>query len=153
MDNFYKNKLRLTPLLIVLLLLSLTSVGSNCNKILVNNGGSTDLVGTWKMIEQTGSLQDICPDETINFQSNGTAQLTCPGSSTITRNFTLANSVLTYTESSVSYDVEFSENNTIVSLFGRNVSRNLKYQKSITVALIPGSNGNTDHMNSSEAGK
>lgn len=131
-----------------LILVYMTVTGSECqdalNALVPEVPG--DIVGNWKLIEQTGSQQDICPDETVVFQSSGQAQLTCPNSNTITRNFEVVNNVLTYTQTSISYNMEYSNNNQELLLTGSNVSRNLKYQRIVTVSE-PVINTPLDRMN------
>lgn len=141
---------RIIPIVILTIL---TAYGSNCDTS-SSNGGNTvpqEILGNWKLIEQTGALQDICPNETVLFESSGNATLTCPNSNSITRTFTVSNNVLTYTQSGVSYGLQILNSGNLY-LTGQNVSRNLEYQK-ITDSVInispdskPGSN------NSSEGG-
>lgn len=142
---FTKNKI-----LIALILISLSLSGSDCEKLIQNNEViPQDLAGNWKLSEQTGALQDICPNETVNFQLNGVAQLTCPNSQTITRNFTVQDNSLKYTQTSVSYKIQTLNNDTLY-LLGQNVSRNLIYLKiSADEMNVPGSTKN-DSFNSSE---
>lgn len=150
-----KRKLKLYRFLIFLLLISFSVIAGDCEKTLSGGGGEVpaDLVGNWKLIEQTGALQDICNNETINFQSSGVAQLTCPNSTAISRNYSVQNNVLTYTETSVSYDIQFSNNNSNLILNGRNISRNLKYEKIVTDNVPVHSGKNNSVNNSSEGGK
>lgn len=137
--------------LTVLILISFCLIGGDCEKVLENNPGiPTRLVGNWVLDQQTGALQDVCPGENAVFQSDGVAQLTCPNEGSISRNFDVENNLLTYSQTSVSYEIEFIENDTEVWLYGTNVSRNLKYRKIITAdtpAAIP---QNSDFINSSE---
>ncbi len=146
-----RNKIELLRFLILLILISFAVTAGDCEKILDGGSIPSELVGNWVLIEQTGALQDICADETINFQSSGIAQLTCPNSGTRSRNFSVQNNILTYTETDVSYDIEFINNN--LNLYGRNVSRNLKYQRIITDNIPIVYEGITLSKNSSEAGK
>lgn len=133
MKTFYKKINRLLKVFILIILIFITTTGGDCEKILTGGGSvPSEMVGNWKLIEQTGALQDICTDETINFQSNGVAVLTCPNSTAINRNYSVSNNVLTYTETSVSYEIQFLNSNSELLLLGSNVSRNLKYQKVIT---------------------
>ncbi|MDZ4710876.1 MAG: hypothetical protein SGI89_00960 [bacterium] len=151
MKLLYNRKHKLLQVLIGLILISITITGSNCEKILTGSGEiPTEMIGNWKLVEQTGALQDICENETVNFRSTGLADLTCPGSTTISRNFTIQNTELTYTESSISYDFEFGDSNNSLIFYGKNVSRNLKYQK-IPVADNKASTGKMNgSQNSSE---
>ncbi len=154
MNLLFNNISKLLQLLIVLILISISLTGSDCEKILNNSGPvPTEMVGNWKLVEQTGALQDICPNENANFQSTGVAQLTCPEASSISRDFTVSNNVLTYTQTSVEYDVEFTNNNSKLALYGRNVSRNLKYERIITDIGSPDTNKKTRFNNSSETGR
>lgn len=140
---------------IMMTLISLIITGSDCEKILEGGGNvPADIVGSWKLIEQTGAQQDVCPDEVANFQSGGVAQLTCPNSASINRDFSISENILTYTQTSVAYDVEFSNSNQNLMLYGRNVSRNLKYEKIVT-DIFPSKKTeiNTTSNNSSEAAK
>ncbi|MBS1551210.1 MAG: hypothetical protein JST15_03960 [Bacteroidetes bacterium] len=142
---FTKNKI-----LIALILISLSLSGSDCEKLIQNNEViPQDLAGNWKLSEQTGALQDICPNETVNFQLNGVAQLTCPNSQTISRYYTVQDNSLKYTQTSVSYKIQTLNNDTLY-LLGQNVSRNLIYLKiSADEMNVPGSTKN-DSFNSSE---
>ncbi len=142
---FTKNKI-----LIALILISLSFSGSDCEKLIQNNEViPQELAGNWKLSEQSGALQDICPNETVNYQLTGVAQLTCPNSQTITRNYTVQDNTLKYTQTSVSYKIQTLNNDTLY-LLGQNVSRNLIYLKiSADEMNVPGSSNN-DSFNSSE---
>lgn len=145
------SKSKLLHALTVLILISLSITGSECDKVLSDNGNVPGiLLGDWQLASQTGALQDICPQERVNYQSSFIAQLTCPGSTPITRDFEIENDVLTYTQTSISYDVEFSENDTKLALYGKNVSRNLFYEKVITSVNPPAPEEKTEFNNSSE---
>ena len=127
-----KNKLKKfggLRLLSMGLLLFLIFTGSECNELINQVNVPGNLVGNWKLTLQTGALQDICPEENANFQSGGIAVLTCPNSQSVSRSYNVNNNVLTYTETSVAYDVVFSNNNQTLELKGKNVSRNLTYTK------------------------
>lgn len=134
MNNNLKNNsfimLMKTCLLGLIAFLPLT--GGDCAKVLegVNGNVPAEMVGNWKLIEQTGALIDICADETINFQSTGIAILKCPNSESISRDFRVENNTLTYTQTSVAYTIETLTNDSL-SLLGQNVSRNLRYLKII----------------------
>lgn len=116
-------------------LISLSFVGSSCNEILdAISGNSGDVVGTWDLNEQGGAQYDVCAQERVQF-STSQATLTCPGSSPITRNYTVSNGVLTYTETAVRYDYSVSTESgvTFLTMTGRNgLNRILKYKKVIT---------------------
>lgn len=154
MKKVHKNKSRIIQSAIVIIIFTLSITGSDCDKVLVDdNTVPQELVGDWQLTEQTGSLQDICPQEVITFQSNGIALLTCPGSGEISRDFTLQNDILTYTQTSIAYDAEFSNDNLNLSLYGRNVSRNLFYQKIIAADVNKDKIKQTDFKNSSDLEK
>ncbi|MEO8665097.1 MAG: hypothetical protein ABI462_06345 [Ignavibacteria bacterium] len=151
MKVFMKNKSKFLRSFIVLILISGALTGSDCEKSLVNNGSvPSEMVGTWILVEQTGALQDICAEENADLQSSGVALLTCPGGSTISRDFTVSNNVLTYTQSSVAYEYEFTNENQNLTLYGQNVSRNLKYERSVTDQRPSGGKENAGFNNSSE---
>lgn len=148
------SKSKLLHAITALILISLSITGSECDKVLSDNGNvPQSLLGDWQLASQTGALQDICPQERVNYQSSFIAQLTCPNSTPITRDFEIENDVLTYTQTSISYDVEFSENNTKLALYGKNVSRNLFYEKVVTSANPTDPNEKTEFNNSSEIRK
>lgn len=149
-----KKSVRIIQTIITMTLIMLSFTGSNCDKVLVDEGSvPQELIGDWQLTEQTGAQQDICPQEVVTFQSNGIAKLTCPGSDQIARDFKLENDILTYTQTSIAYDAEFSDNNTKLYLYGRNVSRNLFYQKIVTADIQNGSGNNADFINSSDPEK
>lgn len=129
MKNIHKVK----PLICIAVLLSalvyITTSGSSCNELISSPSVPDAMKGNWKLVLQTGAQQDICTDETVNFQDNGIAILACPNSQQISRQYTVSNNVLTYTETSVAYDVVFSNNQQTLELKGKNVSRNLTYSK------------------------
>ncbi|MEO8209884.1 MAG: hypothetical protein ABI840_04955 [bacterium] len=153
MKNFLQNYSGVILLLIVVISLSLT--GGDCEKVLQNNNSVVpgDIVGDWKLIEQTGALQDICDDETVNFGATGIAHLTCPNTTSITRIYTIDSNKLSYTQTSISYNFEFSQDLLTLYMYGIGVSRNLKYQKIITGNNTYGPFKKTDFKNSSEQRK
>ena len=130
--------------------LSFAFIGTECENIL--NGGSApeDLLGRWQLVRQTGALQDVCEGETVEFQTS-TATLKCPNQSEIIRNYTASNGVLTY-ETGVSYDftVRTESGTTKLDLIGRNISRNLYYDKIITDKDISIFKESSDGKTSSE---
>ena len=141
----------------VLILISLSVSGSDCDKLLDNNTIVPEaIIGDWVLDTQTGALQDICSGETVKFQSTNIALLTCPNATTISRDFTIENTTLKYTQSAVSYEIDVLNNDTL-SLIGQNVSRNLVYLKipsSENLEGKPNSNINeTEFNNSSEVKK
>ncbi len=131
----------------MLFLVSVMILESGCQIIEEDQSTSQDLFGDWKLTSQTGALLDICPDEIVTFHSSMLAHLVCPGSDTIRRNFEIENDILTYTETSISYDIDITENGTKLSLKGRNVSRNLFYDKNIAASR----NFNISKLNSNNS--
>ena len=126
--------------------------GSNCENTTDSNVIPQEILGNWKLIEQTGALQDICPNETVVFDASGVATLTCPNSNSITRNYGVSNSVLTYTQSGVAYGLQIQQNGNLY-LTGQNVSRNLLYQKVTDSVVNTDLNNKAESVNSSEEGK
>ncbi len=135
--------------LFVLGIISLSFTGSSCNDIidaLTNNG---DVAGTWNLSQNGGAQFDVCPGEIVTF-STSTATLTCINSTPITRNYTTANGVLTYTETGISYNynVTTSSGTTKLTMNGRNgVNRNLVYTKTATDNQSAGPQQKTDKQN------
>jgi hypothetical protein len=128
-------------------------MGTECEQLL--EGGSTsseDLIGTWVLVRQTGASQDVCDGETLEYQNSTTALLKCPSRPQITRNYTASNGVLTYTVSGVSYNYLIRNENgtTKLDLTGRNVSRNLYYNKVITTEDFDKIEGTPSGKTSSE---
>jgi hypothetical protein len=152
-----KNKIRSTSsaarMLSIAVLLFMMFSGSECNELLQEPAVPDAIIGNWKLVLQAGALQDICPDENVNFQSNGIALLTCPNSTQISRDFNVSNNVLNYTQSSVSYDVVFSNNSQTLELKGKNVSRDLTYQKLTMNEAPPVNQNGTPSTHSSEKTK
>lgn len=125
----------------MLMIVYLIFSGSECNELTNQQPVPDALVGNWKLSLQTGALQDICPDETVNFQSSGIALLTCPNSQQVSREYSVSNNILNYTQTSIAYDVVFSNNQQTLELNGRNVSRNLTYiRQSAADAIFSNSN-------------
>lgn len=125
-----KKLLQKTKLIFVLIpLLYLTTTGAECEKLLTGEGSiNQQLLGTWQMARMEGSLQDICYNERVQFQSNNVALLQCPGGNEISRNYSATSSILTYTTSGIEYDI-LNLSSTQVTLRGRNVNRTLYYTK------------------------
>lgn len=125
--KFLRNKL--LYFISTIILISISVSGSECDKSTNNGNNYTDITGTWQLIDMEGNLQDVCLGEFANFQANNIAILQCPNQGSISRQFTYSNSVLIYTETSVSYDVVHQTTNNIsqIVLTGRNVSRTLTY--------------------------
>ena len=107
---------------------SLPLTGSDCDNGIIGNGTTGSILGTWYLTGMTGYLQDICAGEIVNFDSTGIATLQCPNSSPITRNYTVSNNILTYTETGVQYDITNLSSTTLI-LEGRNVGRTLSYSR------------------------
>ena len=117
-----------------LMLVSLTLVGSDCEDIINQISEPTgDLSGTWYFIYNAGTTLDVCPGEVVVYPSasGGSATLTCPEQTAITRNYTVSGSTLTYTDTGVEYNVGFTSNNQLV-LTGINNNRILYYSSSIS---------------------
>ncbi|MBN1633437.1 MAG: hypothetical protein JW917_04650 [Ignavibacteria bacterium] len=126
---------------------------SGCN--LLTDPGSTnaaDLIGVWELYKQTGALQDVCPNEILKLSSDGVAKLQCPNQTEIIRNYTAVNGVLTYTQTGVSFDfyVVTKASTPTLELYGKNVSRNLFYNKISSVPTGKGSGSGGFSTNSSE---
>jgi len=139
--------------ILLMAIISLSFIGSDCNKIIETLGGDTgELTGSWNLRYNGGTLNDICPGENANFQSNGIAVLTCPGNGqSINRNYTNSNYVLTYTETLTEYNIR-KLTSTELELEGVNNNRYLYYMR-VTPndkTIVPGSN-NKQNNNSSES--
>jgi hypothetical protein len=133
--------------LIVLLLISLPFIGSDCQSVLTptNEGG---IIGQWRLIHNDGTNHDICPGEYVTFESNGQAQLQCPDQPVVIRHYTLSGSTLTYTESSVEYTIAgMSANQMELVGYGRDL-----YYDKIVITDKNNTGAGTDGMNSSEKG-
>lgn len=118
----------------VIMLVSLPFLGSDCEDIINQISEPTgDLSGTWYFIYNAGTTLDVCPGEVVEYPNatGGTATLTCPNQTGITRNYTVSGTTLTYTDSGVEYNVGFTQNNELV-LTGINNNRLLYYTKTIT---------------------
>ena len=129
--TYFKNLLKA---FLFISIFSFAFMGTECEQLL--EGGSTsseDLFGRWQLVKQTGAQQDICDGETLEFQNSITALLQCPQQTQITRSYTASNGILTYqTGVSYNYLVRTESGTTKLDLIGRNVSRNLYYDKIIT---------------------
>lgn len=113
--------------LLILVALGFSFTGAECEKLLTASG---DVAGTWQLVKMQGNLQDVCLGEVAEF-SGGTATLTCPGSSPITRSYTYSGNVLTYTASGVTYNVSFTAVNGVdkMVLSATGIERVLTYDK------------------------
>lgn len=150
MKNNYR--LFLVKLFSVSVFAFLVISGSNCENSTENNVIPQEILGNWKLIEQTGALQDICPNETVVYESSGIATLTCPNLNAITRNYNVSNSILTYTQSGIAYGLQILSDGNLY-LTGQNVSRNLLYQKVTDSVINDDLNNKAKSINSSEEGK
>ncbi|MCX7878432.1 MAG: hypothetical protein N2510_07315 [Ignavibacteria bacterium] len=140
--------------LLVISILSLPFLGSDCDDVINNISTPTDISGTWNLNFSMGNLNDVCPGETVQFQSNGVAVLTCPGRSPVNRTYTVSGNTLTYTETNVKYSVTLENNNQNMTLTGINVNRVLYYSKQISASsLKPDVKDNNSFSNSSEIKK
>lgn len=160
-----KNNLSVLRLFIALIIISISFISGDCEKVLVNpvnpipNDSLTSydslFLGSWNLIYQTGALQDICPDENVIFQPDFTAILTCPNSASIEREYFVddTDSTLYYTQANIYYYSEFSELNQVLTLYGLNVSRNLTYEKIPASEIHPVIQEKTNFNNSSETEK
>ncbi len=120
----------------IIMLISLPLLGSDCEDIInqvTTNCSNPQFTGDWTLIYNAGTTLDICPGETVNFPSstNGTATLTCPNQIGIPRTYSVSNSTLTYTETSVQYSINYDDNCNLV-LTGINNNRILYYSSSIS---------------------
>ena len=113
--------------LLIMLALGISFTGAECEKLLTATG---DVAGTWELTKMEGSLQDVCLGEIANF-NGGTATLTCPNGSPITRSYTYSGNVLTYTASGLSYNVSFTAVNGVdkMVLSASGIQRVLTYDK------------------------
>ena len=128
------NKLFRLRFIILLILLSFPFVGSDCNNT-TTQVTNENIQGSWQLVSNTGGSQhDICPGESAVFQSDGIAVLTCPNQASINRSYTVNNSVLKFTETSIEYSVNLTNNNNTLNMTGiGNVSgRILVYDKVTT---------------------
>jgi hypothetical protein len=117
----------------ILALIMLPILGTDCEDIInqINNNpcsGTNTIAGTWNLIYNAGTLNDICPGEQVIYPSSsgGTATLTCPNRTGISRLYSVSGSTLTYTETNAQYTVSFTENCELV-LTGINNGRILYY--------------------------
>lgn len=146
----------------ILMLVSLPMLGSDCediiNQVTQDPCTTGDITGNWTYIYNSGTLLDICPGEVVNFPNNtgGTATLTCPNQSGITRSYTVSNQILTYTETSVKYQICFDSDGHLV-LNGIGTGRTLYYSSSISDKKSSEGNVTNDkkasNLNSSEITK
>ena len=114
--------------LLIVVVLGFAFTGTECEKLLT--AGTGDVTGTWKLVKMEGNLQDVCLGEIAVF-SSGTATLTCPNVTPVTKSYSYTNGLLTYTTSGVSYNVTFSAVNGIDKMILRatGIERVLTYDK------------------------
>ncbi|MBS1514829.1 MAG: hypothetical protein JSS63_07345 [Bacteroidetes bacterium] len=148
-----KHIFRVFNSLLFLGLISLSFIGSNCNDVL-NALTGDDITGTWQLDTQGGAQYDICSTESVQF-NNGTATLTCPGSSSISRSYSTSGGVLEYTQTGIRYNYSVTSGSgpSSLTLTGINVNRILKYKKTSARPNSSGANENNDNtkfLNSSE---
>lgn len=142
-----RNRNRLYKFIIFIALLSsLPFTGSDCENGIIGSGTTGDIIGTWQLTTMTGYLQDICEGEIVTYDSTGIATLQCPNSNPITRNYTISNNILSYTETGVQYDIT-NLSSTTLTLEGRNVGRTLSYTR------LPADQVNTNTGNKTQPGK
>lgn len=139
--------------ILLLAFISLSFIASDCNEIIETIVSDTgELTGSWRLIYNAGTLNDICPGENVEFQSNGVAVLSCPPgtSNSINRSYTSSNSILTYTETSVEYYIRKLTTSEL-ELEGKNNNRYLYYTRvtSNDREQQPGSESK-NNLNSSE---
>jgi hypothetical protein len=152
------NKYRIFSLRIItaLMLVSLPFLGSDCEDVInqiANNpcSNTNDITGEWTLIYNGGTLLDICPGEIVNFPNStgATATLTCPNQTPISRLYTVTGTTLEYTETSMQYEVAFTENCELV-LSGINNARVLYYSNQISDSKKTFQDSETSKSNSSE---
>jgi hypothetical protein len=136
-------------LILILMLISFPFIGTDCDENVISESTTADIAGTWKLVYVGGNLQDICLGEIVTFQSNGGATLQCPNKPPISRNYTISNNVLTYTQTQMKYNIT-ELNQTTLTLEGVNVGRILRYDKVPADSEGHGNYGISDGVNSSE---
>ncbi|HMQ69030.1 MAG TPA: hypothetical protein PKC58_08570 [Ignavibacteria bacterium] len=154
-SNLYLNKrISAVRFILILILVSFPILSSDCNNLLNNEEPAPEkFVGNWTLIEQTGALQDICPQENVVFRADGVAELTCPEGQPILRDYSVSGAELFYDQTSLQYEYEFDDNDQKLNLYGVNVSRNLFYEKVTAAKNNTGKRSEGVQNNSSEAVK
>ncbi len=137
----YRNKAVLFKILFLsAIILSFPFTGSDCENNIIGNGTSGSLIGTWELVSIQGNLQDVCPGETVTYDTTAIATLQCPNQDPITRNYTVSNNILSYTETGIQYDITTLSATTLV-LEGRNgLGRTLSYTRQPADKVIIPSN-------------
>jgi hypothetical protein len=136
-------------ILILLILFSYPFLGSDCNNNVIGGGNNGNIVGNWQLAYMTGYLQDVCYNEIVDFQSNGTVTLQCPGEQSISRTYSISNNVLTYS-TGVQYDITTLTNTTLVLEGLNNLGRTLTYTKMSANYVAPPSSVSKGNRNSSD---
>jgi len=146
------NKYSFIRTLIILLLISLPFMASDCANGILNGGNTGDVKGQWRLDDIQGYRQDVCLGEIANFPSTtgGTATLTCPNNGpSQTRLYTVSNNTLTYTETGVAYDI--NSNGVTLTLTGtNNLGRTLIYTKIAADHKVEATGNRDGHKNSSD---
>ena len=127
---FFKEKFRLV-IFSVLILSSLPFLGADCGKLVNGEENSVaNLLYSWVLYRQTGSLIDVCLNERLTFNTDRTATSVCPGADTVRSNFSVLNGVLTFESTGYMYQytVDSLSTGRQLTLRGQNVSRNLFYK-------------------------
>ena len=151
-EYFHLKRYSYIRTIVLLALISLPFIATDCANSLLNGTNTGDVKGSWQLNDIQGNLQDVCLGETAVFPSStgGTATLTCPNSNPLSRIYTVSNNVLTYTETGVAYDVS-SDGTTLTLTGANNLGRKLIYTK-IGADSKTGLSGkqNSSHHNSSD---
>jgi hypothetical protein len=132
--SFIKEKFRLV-IFSVLILSSLPFLGADCGKLVNGEENSVaNLLYSWVLYRQTGSLIDVCLNERLTFNTDRTATSVCPGADTVRSNFSVLNGVLTFESTGYTYQyaVDSLSTGRQLTLTGQNVSRNLYYKIATT---------------------
>jgi hypothetical protein len=87
-----------------------------------------EILGLWRLREQSGTASNICENELVQFNANGIAGFECPGFEPVTVPYTAANNVLTFTETGTQYSISKPADTTLV-LTGITTDKTLKYGK------------------------
>lgn len=129
-EKFKPNKYSYIRTVIVLVLISLPFIASDCANSILGGGNTGDVKGTWQLNEIQGNLQDVCLGEIASFPSTtgGTASLTCPNSNPLSRLYSVSNNVLTYSETGVAYNIN-SDGSTLTLTGANSLGRILIYSK------------------------
>lgn len=142
--------------ILLLSVLMLPLLGSDCNNIL-NNTSVGSIQGTWKLNFIQGNLQDVCLGEVVNFPNNssGTATLTCPGQTAVQRTYTVSGNTLTF-QTGVTYTIT-SATSSVLILTGTFTKNGVTSTRILSYAIVTttgdqntSSPGNDGVLNSSE---